>query len=462
MISLTTRLTLLFVLVSIAIFTALGFMIQHSLSGHFATQDFSELDDKIKATVRLLKKTQTFDAPISIATSIEEAIVDHDSIIISIDSASGDNLFSASSISVPYNVQNLLGQPGQPQRQEWQQGEITYRGVAMAMPGDLADSPALIISTAIETTRHATFMENFSSKLVGLMIVATMLSALLGWWVSRQGLAPLRAMGAKAKSVTAKHLDQRLSVESLPVELGALAIELNLMLDRLEESFNRLTHFSSDIAHELRTPISNLVMQTQVSLSSPHTEQELEDVMYSNLEEFERLSRMTSDMLFLAKAENSIELPSSERFNLEQEIIKLFDFYEALADERNLTLYMQGGGELTGDRIMIDRAISNLLSNAIRHTPDKGRIDVEISNNADALQVQIRNTGNPIPASELPYLFDRFYRCDRSRCHTDHEGTGLGLSITRAIVKAHGGRIEVSSDEHNTCFTLTFPEQGLA
>ncbi|WP_165900386.1 heavy metal sensor histidine kinase [Marinobacterium mangrovicola] len=462
MISLTTRLTLLFVLVSVAIFTVLGFMIQHSLSNHFATQDFSELGDKIKATVRLLERTQRSDSATAIALSIEEAIVDHDSIIVRIDTADGDNLFSISPITVPYNVENLLLKPGQAERREWQQGEIAYRGLAMATPGGTAGSPALIISTAMETTRHAAFMDNFSSKLVGLMIVATMLSALLGWWVSRQGLAPLRSMGAKAKSVTAKRLDQRLAVESLPVELGALAIELNLMLDRLQESFNRLTHFSSDIAHELRTPISNLVMQTQVSLAAPHTEQELEDVLYSNLEEFERLSRMTSDMLFLAKAENSMKLPSSERFKLEDEIIKLFDFYEALADERSLTLRMQGGGELAGDRIMIDRAISNLLSNAIRHTPENGQIDVEIEHRPDVLQVQIKNTGTPIADSELPYLFDRFYRCDRSRCNTDHEGTGLGLSITRAIVKAHGGSIEVHSDKNNTCFTLIFPEQERA
>ncbi|MBV1788077.1 heavy metal sensor histidine kinase [Marinobacterium sp. D7] len=457
MISLTTRLTLLFILVSVAIFTALGLLIQHSIGQHFETQDYSELDDKLRVTANIVKNLQSHNALPAVESVIKNSVVDHDSIIIKIVSSSGDSLFSASAIALPYETDTLLREPGRPQRLEWHKGDVEYRGVAMALPEDQRNGQQLIISAAMETTRHTMFMHQFARKLLGLMLVATMLSALLGWWVSRQGLSPLRAMGSKAKSVTAKHLDQRLPVDAVPVELAALAIELNSMLDRLEESFNRITHFSSDIAHELRTPISNLVTQTQVSLSQQRSVEDYRDILASNLEELDRLSRMISDMLFLAKAENNIELPSSERFMLEFEIVKLFDFYEALAEEHNLTLCMQGSGELKGDRIMVDRAISNLLSNAIRHTPDGGSIDVDIEPKPGELLVHIRNTGEAIPAKELPYLFDRFYRCDQARCHTAHEGTGLGLSITQAIVKAHGGHIDVHSDLDKTCFTLVFP-----
>ncbi|GGB92573.1 two-component sensor histidine kinase [Marinobacterium zhoushanense] len=457
MISLTTRLTLLFILVSVAIFTALGFLIQHSIGHHFEIQDYSELDDKLRVTANIVTNLQSRNALPAVESVIKNSVVDHDSIVIKIASSAGDSLFSASAIALPYDTDTLLQAPGKPQRLEWHEGDVEYRGVAMALPRSQPDGQQLIISAAMETTRHTTFMHQFAQKLLGLMLVATMLSALLGWWVSRQGLSPLRAMESKAKSVTAKRLDQRLPVESVPVELAALAIELNSMLDRLEESFNRLTHFSSDIAHELRTPISNLMTQTQVSLSHQRSVDEYRDVLASNLEELDRLSRMISDMLFLAKAEHNLDLPSREHFMLEFEIVKLFDFYEALAEERNLSMRMQGGGELKGDRIMVDRAISNLLSNAIRHTPDGGCIDVEIVPKPGELRVHIRNTGAAIPPKELPYLFDRFYRCDQSRCHSNHEGTGLGLSITQAIVKAHSGRIDVHSDADATCFTLSFP-----
>jgi len=457
MISLTTRLTLLFAAVSIAMFTALGFVIQHSIAQHFEAQDYAELDDKVRMTARIVANLPSGRDLPSVASVIRNAVVDHDSIIIKVDSAAGDNLFSTGAIALPFDTAALLRDPGRIHRLDWREGSIEYRGVAMALPVNRAEGPGLVISAAMDTTRHTSFMQQFARRLLGLMVLATLFSALLGWWVSRQGLAPLRAMVAKAKSVTAKRLDQRLPVDAVPVELAALALELNAMLERLQESFNRLTHFSSDIAHELRTPISNLMTQTQVSLTHPRSSEEYRDVLVSNLEELDRLSRMISDMLFLAKAEHGLELPSRERFRLELEIGKLFDFYEALAEERNLAMRMQGGGELLGDRSMVDRAISNLLSNAIRHTPAGGRIDVEIESTPARLEVRVKNSGEPIPARDLPYLFDRFYRCDQARSHSDNEGTGLGLSIARAIVQAHGGSIDVRSDAGETCFTLGFP-----
>ncbi|MBP0048570.1 heavy metal sensor histidine kinase [Marinobacterium sp. AK62] len=454
--SLTTRLTLLFALVSVAVFASLGFLIKHSMEEHFVAQDFAELDDKIRTTANLLNSLKTGESPPSIHEVMKNTVVDHDSIIIKIDTSSGGQLFASGPIAFPFDKTQLLNKPGQIQRAAWNEGDIRYRGAAMALEGR-DSSRHLILSAAIETTRHRVFMQQFAKELSGLMLTATLFSALLGWLVARQGLAPLRLMRAKAKSVTATRLDQRLPVDTIPVELASLAQELNRMFDRLEESFTRLTHFSSDIAHELRTPISNLMTQTQVSLSRARSAEEYQDILASNVEELEKLSRMISDMLFLAKAEHGLQLPSRQRFPLEVEVAKLLEFYEALADEKQVHMQLQGSGELSGDRLMIDRAISNLLSNALRHTPEGGLVDLYIERGIDALTLTICNDGNTIPAQDLPYLFDRFYRCDQARGHNESEGTGLGLSITRAIVHAHGGKVTVKSANNRTCFTLSFP-----
>jgi two-component system heavy metal sensor histidine kinase CusS len=245
-------------------------------------------------------------------------------------------------------------------------------------------------------------------------------------------------------------------VEAVPVEMADLANELNRMLDRLQQDFQRLSDFSSDLAHELRTPISNLLTQTQVALSNRRDADTYRDILASNAEEFQRLARMVSDMLFLAKTEGGIQLPSKELFSAAQEAQALLDFYEAVADEKSIHMSLHGGSDILGDRLMFRRAVSNLLSNALRHTNTAGEVCIEISDTEVATKVTVENTGEEIDPKIMPRLFDRFYRADPSRAQPDSEGAGLGLAITRAIVEAHGGRIEVASAQGRTRFTLAF------
>ncbi|HRM93203.1 MAG TPA: heavy metal sensor histidine kinase, partial [Alicycliphilus sp.] len=237
------------------------------------------------------------------------------------------------------------------------------------------------------------------------------------------------------------------------------AQELNRMLDRLQEDFQRLTDFASDLAHELRTPISNLLTQTQVALATKRDAATYRDILASNAEEFQRLARMVSDMLFLAKTERSVDLPHKERFSVRQDAQALLDFYEAVAEEKRIRLRLEGDGEVEGDRLMFRRAVSNLLSNALRHAPEAGDVTIRIATPVQATTVAVENTGADIDAKILPRLFDRFYRADASRIHPDTDGSGLGLAITRAIAEAHGGRVTASSGQGRTCFTLVFPHR---
>lgn len=264
-------------------------------------------------------------------------------------------------------------------------------------------------------------------------------------------------MKARASAVTASRLDQRLPVESVPIEFADLAYTLNEMLARLEDAFQRLSDFSSDIAHELRTPISNLMTQTQVELSRARDPASYRELLASNGEEFERLARMISDMLFLAKAEHGLTLPSIERIAIEREVEALFDFYDALAEERGVEFQLSGTGELQGDRPMLRRALSNLLSNALRYATAGSCVRVSISTESSVVRVVVENQGPTIDPAHIPHLFDRFYRADKARSHEKTDGTGLGLAITKAIVIAHGGSVAVSSMGRMTSFYLVLP-----
>jgi two-component system, OmpR family, heavy metal sensor histidine kinase CusS len=248
-------------------------------------------------------------------------------------------------------------------------------------------------------------------------------------------------------------------VDTVPVEMADLARELNHMLDRLQDDFRRLSEFSSDLAHELRTPISNLLTQTQVTLSHPRGAHDYRQALASNSEELQRLARTVSDMLFLAKAEHGLALPSLETIDLAHEATALLDFYDALAADRELTLRLDGQGSIQGDRLMVRRALSNLLTNAIRHAHTGTAVVVRVATQTQDVELSVDNQGTPLEADLLPRLFDRFYRADKARTHPSSDGAGLGLSITRAIVQAHGGRVGAESAGGHNRFWLRFPRR---
>ncbi len=231
---------------------------------------------------------------------------------------------------------------------------------------------------------------------------------------------------------------------------------------RPEDSFRRLSDFSADLAHELRTPISNLMTETQVALAKARSADQYREVLYSNLEEYERLARMIADMLFLVKADNRVIVPSSEMVDLAAEARALFGFYEAFAEEKGVRLVLAGIGAVRGDRLMIRRALSNLLSNAIRHTPLDGAVKVRIDRrDSGDIELSVENPGEAIEPEHLPRLFDRFYRVDPSRQKAG-EGAGLGLAITKSIIEAHKGTIQASSSHGLTRFAITIPADAAA
>ena len=454
--SLTTRLTVLYALVSALVLLGMAAIISMAVEQHFIELDQATLGDKIHLVQDLVSRARS---PAELQTSLDGALQNHPGLLVRLDHPSGAVLYASRDFDFP---EGLLTAPAQPLADTlltWHDGQQTYRALQASVAPHAVLGQDLRLWVALDTLHHAHFSHSLQTTLWLYVVAAALLSGLLGWWAAHTGLAPLRAMKARAQAVSAHQLDQRMPAQAVPVEMAELAHSLNDMLARLQQDFQRLSEFSSDLAHELRTPISNLLTQTQVALSQPRDGATYQDILASNAEEFERLARMVSDMLLLAKAEHGLLLPRAGKIALADEVRALFDFYEALADEKGISLQLVGAAHVVGDRLMLRRAISNLLSNALRHTPPQGQVRVEISCDAEAVVLSVENTGPAIAPEDLPRLFDRFFRADKSRQHLETEGAGLGLSITQAIVHAHGATVTVSSADGWTRFSLVFPRR---
>lgn len=459
--SITFRLTLLFAAASTTVLLLLGLLIGDLVEDHFEEQDMDLLTGKLELIQFALQKVSTAEDLAVLPRQLERSLVGHHGLTVEVLGPGGQMLyFTPGATFPPAFLKTTTAQaPAHPTVWNTTEGH-RIRGIAATVYTGIEHTSPAVVAIATNMALHEHFMASFRIALWSVVALAALATGLLGWGAARRGLAPLHAIRQGAAGVTAHRLDYRLASDAVPVELAELADTLNAMLARLEDSFRRLSDFSSDLAHELRTPVSNLLTQTQVTLSKDRTAEEYRDILASNAEEFERLSRTISDMLFLAKSDNDLIVPSREATQLEDEVNSLFEFYEAFAEEKGISLACSGQAVVSGDRLMLRRAINNLLSNAIRHTPQGGHVEVRIGDvEEDQVYVSVENTGETIPPAHLPRLFDRFYRADASRQRFS-EGSGLGLAITRSILRAHGGRAEVFSQDGTTRFDLIIPKDG--
>ncbi|MBV7493213.1 heavy metal sensor histidine kinase [Pseudomonas sp. NPDC086112] len=295
------------------------------------------------------------------------------------------------------------------------------------------------------------------STLIALPLLLIFIG-LSAWAAVQRGLTPLREFRKVAAMVSTQDLGHRLSVLDMPQELSELARGINFMLDRLDNGVQQLSQFSDDLAHELRSPINNLMGKAQVTLSRERTTEEYKNVLVSCTEELERVARIVSDMLFLAQASNPAALTSFKSVALEEEAEKVAELFSLSAQDKRISLSVTGSSaRVRGDRLMIQRAISNLLSNALRHCPAGQTVSVHIEQEATEVSLRVSNPGAGIEAQHLPHLFDRFYRVDSSRSRSQGS-TGLGLAIVRSIMSLHQGVAEVKSLPGTvTVFRLGFP-----
>ncbi|GLS91179.1 two-component sensor histidine kinase [Psychromonas marina] len=448
--SLTLRLSCFFSLATMVVVSILYVFISYSVEQHFVKNNRKILLNKVKQ-IKTHIKGDHFDNDFPTILNYLER---HVGFIVEV-KHKNKSLYSSSFVTIPqdffsdkYYKNNDLFQ--------WVSNKQPYNGIKFVVFSEQYSEEPLTILLARNTKVDALFLKSFKSMMIDFIIIAGIVTAILSWFITKRGLQPLQILSKQAMLISVHDIDQRMPVKNLPIEIAGLSMNLNKMLKRLEYSFERLSNFSSDIAHELRTPINNLMMQTQVSLSKPRTEQEYRHILASNCEEYEHLTRMISDMLFLAKVENALILQSTELLSLDQELVKLCEFYDALAEENQITFNITGQASVQGDKFMLKRAFSNLISNALRHGFDNSVIAIAITTTKSDVVIAITNKGETIAPEHLPHLFERFYRVDKSRTHNTEEqaGLGLGLAITQSIARAHGGDLHVSSHENETVFTL--------
>lgn len=457
--SLIRRLSLFFTLVAASVVVGLSGLFVTAANRHFIDLDRNALQDKQHLIDHILANANSAD---DVYWRLSEALNHHHGLFVQVSTQTGHKLLQTEGF--PATDRWLL-----PEHETLLHtlagglhGQRQYRIQRFRAQVKYAPETPLEVTLAMDTAHHRHFLDDLLQTLAVYALTAILVSGLLGWTAVYYGLAPLRAIKAHAAAVTAQRMQACMPVQAVPIEMADLAHTLNQMLGRLQDDFRRLSEFSSDLAHELRTPISNLLTQTQVTLAAPRDNAAYRDILASNAEELQRLARIVADMLLLAKTERGVNLPHKEGFMAGDEAQALLDFYEAVADDKNITLTLQGNGSIEGDRLMFRRALSNLLSNALRHAPAGGNVRIIVADLPKGTEVAVENTGEDIDPQVLPRLFDRFYRADPARTHPTSDGAGLGLAITKAIAEAHGGQASVTSSSGTTRFTLWFPRMDYA
>jgi two-component system heavy metal sensor histidine kinase CusS len=259
------------------------------------------------------------------------------------------------------------------------------------------------------------------------------------------------------KRVGPKQLHQQVSPVGWPRELQPLALAFDDMLHRLEDSFVRLSQFSADIAHELRTPIANIHGEAEVALTRSRSPEEYREVIESTIAECQHLGHIVDNLLFLARTEAAEGHLQRSSFNGRTAIEKIAAYHELIAEEQKLTIRCQGEGTFVADEMLFGRAVNNLVENAVHHTRAGGSIEISIANRGPQSEVSVKDTGSGIAAEHLPRVFDRFYRADSAR---SSEGVGLGLALVKSIMDLHGGSAQIQSKPgQGTTVTLSFPQQ---
>ncbi len=332
----------------------------------------------------------------------------------------------------------------------------TYWLMAAWIEDDTLSGSRRQIQVALNETGEELLVNKFEYYLIGILLAGILVSMVIGILVAQHGMKPLADITGAAERITASHLHERLNSAPWPRELTLLTRALDSMLGRLEDSFNRLSQFSADLAHELRTPLNNLRGEAEVALSRPREAHEYREILASSLEEFDRMSRMLDSLLFLARADSEQAVIALSPINVRTEIEKIIVFYEAVAAENEIRVLCEGDATTKVDPDLFQRAIGNLLANALHHTPDGGSIVFSIDSSQErGTGIICRDNGIGIAQEHLPKIFDRFYRINPSR---NVEGSGLGLPIVKSIIDLHGGNINVQSiTGKGTAVHLFFP-----
>jgi heavy metal sensor kinase len=290
------------------------------------------------------------------------------------------------------------------------------------------------------------YLEGFKRLIKVFPIFLIGLSFVISWLLAGIAVAPAIKLRKRAEEIIQSRTAEKLDIGVKGKEIDAIVGIFNNMLEDIHSSLEAHKRFTSDVAHEIRSPLTSLIGNTEVTLRKKRTTEEYEELLRNNLADMVRLSRITDNILFLTKVDNNILELRKQRFDLNHFLTNIVDRFRFKAERSVITLSEQYGEqpiELFGDMNLLEQAFSNLIDNAIKYTSRGGMVTIGSTMDESVIRVTISDTGVGIPEDEIPHIFDRFYRGEKEQVKS--VGTGLGLSITQWIINANSGKIHVKS-----------------
>ena len=443
--SITARLVLMFAAVALATFALAGFALHSVLARELERHQYEELDTALRNLQFWIKAIGSPERWARVQARMDALTPEDGSVRFWVLSDDPRFQYGKGLAEIDGLAREADGRsssvvlPGQ---------ERPFRTLSVRIPAN-EERPAVRLIVGRNVEPYARTRQTFLTALVSLGLGAVLVVAMAGYWIARVGLRPLERLSTEAQALRPKRLSQRLQSEALPVELSALAEAFNGALSRLEEAYGQLESFNADVAHELRTPLANLIGSTQVALSRQRSAGEFQEVLQANLEDLERLRSIINDMLFLARADRGEVATGLVLTPVAQEVRKTIEFFEFVLDESGSQVGIAGDvqAEARLESALFRRAMSNLLQNAIEHSPPGAQIAVTLREEAAATWIVVSNPGAAIDEQHLQHLFDRFYRVDAARNDGgEHHGHGLGLAIVKAVASMHGGQVSAASE----------------
>jgi len=453
--SLTVRVTALFMLIVVLAAAGLGAYLYREFVGQIERRDDIQLLGKLRQVQIVLGRPGAVELVSTQPEFFRDTMSGQENSLVRIVAADGAVLAEINAGAERYPLPPMAGTaPDRGAIVGWR-GRNGEPGRVVAAAARLGSRGVTVYVARLYAERDAMFAQ-YRWRIALAAAVSALAAALCAALMLHRGLRPLRRIAAHAALVRPGTLAQRLDAGHAPSELQPLVDALNAMLARLQDGYARLSGFSADLAHEFRTPITNLLGQSQVLLAQPRSAADYEQLIASNIEELERLARMIESMLFLARAGQDDVLLARQPLAALDELRKVADFYEGMAEEQDVRIACLGAAVVHADPALLRRALANLVSNAVRHAQPGSTITLRADQRGHGAELTVANTGAPIAPEHLPHLFDRFYRADPARGNADGS-TGLGLAIVSAIMAVHGGTARVAAAGNEARFVLGFP-----
>jgi heavy metal sensor kinase len=319
-------------------------------------------------------------------------------------------------------------------------------------------NPNIILQVGLVMESYSRFLAAFKGIFIITMSFLILVAAGMGWFMAKRAVSGVEAVTRTARKISGGSLEERVLIKGQGDEIDQLAQTFNQMLDRIQTLVTEIKEMTDHIAHDLRSPLTRIRGHAEVTLTTAKSLSEYETMAADTIEECDRLLDMINTMLLISKTESGVDAMVMEEIDLSDLVQEACELFSPTAEDKGLSLNcdVAKGGRLKGDTRMIQRLISNLLDNAIKYTPTGGSVTVSLEKQEENLVIEVRDTGIGIPPDDLPRIFERFYRCDRSR---SLEGIGLGLSLARAIARAHGGdMIVLSQPNAGSTFKVVLPK----